>query len=203
MDVLVVFLLFSSVIVGIAYYNRRRAQTQQFAEAERQKISLQNYMADFQRIGEEYQKNGIPSIESDISLKKTDTLYAILKGSSWMEYRKVRTGRVSGHGITGRVKIAKGLYYRYGTGQYHSESLDQLTTIDQGDFYVTDKGLFFRGSKGNKTLPFEKILELVPFENGMKIERETGKDIYIPFRFSNSPEKAAAIVLLWDKRRNA
>lgn len=197
-----IILILSLGVITVIYLTSKADKKKRTEDANQIKAQTDRYVEELQQAGERFEREGIPEVTSDVSLRKTEKLHVVLKDSQWMEYRKVRTGRVSGHAITGRVKIAKGLYYRYGTSQYKSESFDHLTTIDSGDFYVTSKGLVFRGSKGNKTLPFEKVMELVPFEDGMRIERETGKDIYIPFKFSSSPDKAAAIVLLWDKCRN-
>ena len=169
-------------------------------QAKQDEADTQAFVAEFQRIGEKYETVGIPQIDSDISLKRGETLHVRLGGIQWMEYRKKRTGRVMAHGLTARVKIAKGLYYRAGTGQVISESVDQLTPIDNGDLYFTNKGVFFRGNLGNKNVPYDKIVMLTPFQKGIKIERETGKDVYIPC--SVRPDNAAAIVLLWDKIRS-
>jgi len=200
---LIIFFAVLGLILFISDRNKKKRVKAVLAKRDHDDAITKRYVEDFQRVGEEMQKNGIPEIESDISLKKNETLHVKLAGTKWMEYRKLRTGRVSGHVVSARVKIVKGLSYRYSVGQMQSESLDQLTQIDTGDFYITNKTLFFRGSMGNKSLPLEKIVQLVPFESGLKIEKETGKDIYIPFNFRQSPDKAAAIALLWDKCRNS
>ena len=194
-----IWLLIIGVAVLLIRYKLKSDEKEKALEEE----ATKKYIEEFQKAGERFERSGVPSIDSDVSLKKAETLHVKLGSINWMEYRKVRTGRVSGHGVTGRIKIAKGVYYRYGTGQMKAESMDQLTQIDSGDLYVTNKGFFFRGHLGNKTLPFDKILQPTPLPKGLKMEKDTGKDVYIVFDFTQYPDKAAAIVLLWDKQRNS
>ena len=194
-NTLIILILIGGVAALLIYFKRMGDSTLE-RETEEQ---TQRFIEEFQSAGDKFEKNGIPTIESDISLSKKDTLHARLNGIKWMEYRKVSTGRVTTHGLTGRIKIAKGLSYRYGTGHVARETMDQLKEIDAGDIYVTNNGFFFRGIFGNKNLPFDKVINLIPFPTGLKIEKETGKDVYIPYDFKSSPNKAAMIALLWDK----
>lgn len=193
-------LVIAVVVIAVLYFffssKSKAAETQNSKQLEEE---TQKYVTELQRIGDDFEKSGIPMIESDISHKKGETLHVKFGNIQWMEYRKKRTGYTI-HGVTARVKIAKGLYYRAGSGQVISESVDQLTPVDKGDIYFTNKGIFFRGSLGNKTLPYDKIVMLTPFQQGLKIEKGTGKDIYIPYNIR--PDQGAAIALLWDKVRN-
>lgn len=147
-----------------------------------------------------FAENGMNPIDSDINLNKEENLYTILKSVDWKEYRKVRTGNVAGHGIMGRVKIAKGINYRYGVGKVGAESVDKLKTIDSGDLYVTDKRIIFRGSQGNKSLPLNKILAVNPTTSGIEFEKEAGKNVYIPYDFMNNPDKLALIQFCYIKK---
>src|SRR5690606_9498538 len=111
---------------------------------ERQRLEqakLEAYTRAISAAVERHERDGIPEAASEISLKRGETLHVVLPSIQWCEYRKVRTGRVSGHGVTGRIRIAKGIYYRYGTGQIDAETMDQLSVIDNGSLYFTNKGL--------------------------------------------------------------
>lgn len=199
MEVIIIIVILVGVVIAYSYYSSKRTEKASI-QYKQEEANTQTFLAEFQRIGEKYETSGIPQIDSDISFKRGETLHVKVEGIQWMEYRKKRTGRVMAHGVTARVKIAKGLFYRAGTGQMISESIDQLTPVDNGDLYFTNKGVFFRGNLGNKNIPYDKIIMLTPFQKGIKIERDAGKDVYIPC--SVQPDNAAAIVLLWDKIRS-
>lgn len=199
MEIAIILILIAVAAIIYNVYTSKQNTETAIRQQKQDEADTQLFVSEFQRIGEGYEKTGIPTIESDISLKRGESLHVRLGGIQWMEYRKKSTGRVTAHGLTARVKIAKGLYYRAGTGQVITERIDQLTPIDNGDLYFTNKGIFFRGNLGNKNISYDKIIMLTPFQKGIKIERETGKDIYIPCNVR--PDNAAAIVLLWDKIR--
>lgn len=179
----------AAVIIVIAVLNsnakkKKRAQQQKELEEFIEKVS--GFMNEFT-------EKGLTPIDCDIKLNKEEHLFALLESINWKEYRKVRTGKVAGHGIMGRVKIAKGVYYRYGAGQVGAQSVDQLKTIDTGDLYVTNKRIILRGGQGNKNLPFNKIIAINPGTSGIEIEKDTGKNVYIPYDFMNNPYKLAMI----------
>lgn len=159
---------------------------------------VSKFTAEFVSIGEEYSKSGVPVIESDIKLKKNENLHVKLRDVRWMEHRKVSTGRGSYNGLSGRIKLAKGLSYRYGTGEFSRETMNQLTELDSGDLYVTNKGFFFRGKIGNKNIDHDNVVMLRPSTIGFVIERQTGKAVYIPFPFAQYPQYMSAIVIAWN-----
>ncbi len=187
------------ILVAIGYFSYLQMNR---SDSEK-KLRLESEIAEFSKafvsIGEEYLSTGLPEIDSDIKLKPTEKLYVVLNDIQWYEYRKVSTGNFTAHGFTGRVKIAKGLSYRFGTGQIVRETLDLLKPLDRGDLYVTNLGMFFRGAYGNKNIPFNKIIMINPATNHIKIERDSGKDVYIKYDFSYRPKQLSAIVVAWDK----
>jgi hypothetical protein len=195
MEPLLLFIGIAAVAFIYNYYSSKIDTENALRQIKKDQKETQAFVSEFQRIAEEYEEAGIPTIESDISLKKGEALHVKLSAIQWMEYRKKRIGN---HGLTAKVRITKGLYYR--AGQSLSESVDQLTPIDNGDLYFTNIGIFFRGKLGNKNVSYDKIVMLTPFPQGLKIERDTGKDIYVPYAIL--PKHAAAIVLLWDKVRS-
>lgn len=198
---IIMFLVLLILGVGLVWHFNYSKKKRAIAEQDQQN-KIKRYTDALQSYGDEYEKE-IPIVEADIALKKGENLHGILRDTKWMEYRKVRTGRVAGFGVTTRIKIAKGVYLRGGQGQYVSESVDQMKVIDTGDLYFTNKGLLFRGDFGNKSLPYSKIINMIPFTEGLKIERDKGKDIYMPCNFASVPYKAAALVMAWDKVVNS
>jgi hypothetical protein len=191
------------VIVGmfIAVYAYRRGKRKKvvlLALQAKEQDDLRKWEVRVNELGDTFKAQGLPTIQSDLKLKKAEQVHTVLKNVDWQEFRKERTGWLAAHGITGRIKIAKGIYYRYGAGQVMNESRDILKTIDSGDLYFTSRGIIFNGGFGNKTLPFDKVLKLNFFRNGIVIERETGKDVSIQFNFREHPEKLVTIMILWE-----
>ncbi|MDZ7647953.1 MAG: hypothetical protein U5K54_12690 [Cytophagales bacterium] len=144
------------IIGGAIYYVTTTNKEKRELELQRNTEELEWYKAEFLRIGDDYEKSGVPTIESDIILKKTESLYAAFHNVTWNEYRR-KTTSISYSGLSARVGIMKGLSYRTGSMQIDRNSIDTITPIDTGDLYFTNKGLFFRGRLGNKNLPYNKI----------------------------------------------
>ncbi|MBL7799851.1 MAG: hypothetical protein JNL95_03920 [Chitinophagales bacterium] len=116
----------------------------------------------------------LPSIQVDIIIQKSEECYFHIGNVNWFELRSVRQ-RVSYTGFTTSFKIAKGFYLRSGSFQPRSFSVDQMTLVDNGDVYLTNKRLIFVGAKKNSNIRYEKILNITPYSDGVEIDKETGK----------------------------
>lgn len=126
-------------------------------------------------------ENGIlPNLDSDIRIQKNELLH--FQGDvDWMEIRK-QTKRYNYSGPTARIKIMKGVYWRLGSVAVQPISEDVLTKIDEGKIYLTNKRLIFLGSKGNKTIRLEKIIDFTPYSNGVQIEKDVGRSPFLKFQ---------------------
>ena len=96
--------------------------------------------------------------------------------ASLYEDRKQTTG-ITYRGYTHRVKIFKGFYYRVGNLNAARKTEDVTIEIDSGILYVTNKRILFNGNKGNKVIRYSQIVDLIPFIDGMKVVKETGKPL--------------------------
>ncbi|HYW94326.1 MAG TPA: hypothetical protein VE870_01920 [Bacteroidales bacterium] len=125
-------------------------------------------------------ENGkLPEITPDINIQKSESLH--FKGYvNWLEQRKV-TRRINYSGPTARIKIARGIYYRAGSMAIQPVSEDVWRRIDSGMIYLTNKRLIFMGEKGNKTIRLNKILTINPFQNGVDIQKDTGRSPFLEF----------------------
>jgi hypothetical protein len=197
--IVIIVLAITAYILYQGKIKRERIAIEEEAEEKRKDEKRKEFTKRVNAYGLTLVAKGFQTIESDLNLKRNESLFVVLRGVKWRENRKVATGNVAGHGITGRIKIAKGIYYRYGAGKVVRESVDVLTTIDNGDLYITNQRLIYQGDKGNKTIPFKKILKLIPMHSGIKIDKDAGKDVYIPFDFINYPEKFAILTMVWVK----
>jgi hypothetical protein len=116
----------------------------------------------------------LPTIQPDIALQKSESCYFQISNVNWYELRKV-TQRVSYSGYSTSFKVAKGFYLRSGSYAPRSYSTDQMTLIDRGTVYLTNKRLIFTGNKKNSNIRLEKVLNIQPYTDGVEIGKETGK----------------------------
>lgn len=114
-----------------------------------------------------------------INIQKSENLY-FMANVNWQEQRRV-TKRINYGGPTARIKIAKGVYYRMGSISAKSVSEDVWQIIDSGNIYLTNKRLIFMGSRGNKTIRLNKILDITPYKNGVDIQKDAGKSPFLEF----------------------
>lgn len=112
-------------------------------------------------------------IPTEIILSRNEFCYFV-NNADIFETRKI-TKRVSYGGPTMRVKIAKGIYYRAGDLGVKAQSEEKLTFIDSGKLYITNKRLLFVGSKQNKPVYLNKILDYRVYDNGLEVSKDSGK----------------------------
>ena len=78
-------------------------------------------------------------------------------------------------GASFRLKIMKGMYYRSGSVSVERITSDILSHIDSGTAYVTNKRLIFVGSRKNTNILLSKVLSVIPYSDGIGIEKDSGK----------------------------
>lgn len=126
-------------------------------------------------------ENGeIPSIEVDIKLQKDEECY-FYEDCSWNELRKT-TKIVNYGGIHLNYKIVKGVNLKFGSTAVFPISTEEYKQIDVGTIYITNKRLIFMGPSGNKTINFNKILDVRLFPNELLIEKDSGKSPLLIFK---------------------
>jgi hypothetical protein len=119
-------------------------------------------------------ENGdLPVKQVEINLQKNEKCY-YSSYAEWYENRTV-TKRINYSGPSYRIKIMKGLYYRVGSIKPRRITMEQLQQIDLGVVYITNKRIIFMGNKKNTNILFSKILFIVPYHDGIEIEKSTGK----------------------------
>lgn len=127
-------------------------------------------------------------ITIDIILPKNESCYYVTSADLY-ENRKV-TKSVSYAGPTVRVKIMKGVYYRAGNLGVRPNSEDELTLIDSGKLYITNKRLLFVGLKQNKPLPLNNIIDFNVYRNGLEVSKDSGKSPF--YKMENNADLAGA-----------
>lgn len=143
------------------------------------------------------ENSNLPELTPDIAIQKNEKLHYRAR-IKWLEQRRV-TKRINYGGPTARIKIAKGVYYRVGSIKTQSISQDVWQTIDSGLVYLTNKRLIFMGSKGNKTIPLAKILDIKPYKNGIDIQKDSGKNPFFEF-YANADIFSMILVRLMNEQ---
>ena len=115
----------------------------------------------------------LPTFEVPVQLQKNEACY-LLAEVAWKEERKATHSRkYKGMGVS--IKLMKGVYYRVGNIKTVPNTKTELTLIDSGTLYFTNKHLIFAGNKGNKVIPLNKVFDLTLYSDAITVQKETGK----------------------------
>jgi len=135
-----------------------------------------------------------PPLNVGLRLPKNEYVLECFENITLFKYKS--DGRIGGHGLTLRVKVAKGLYYRAGAGRVGMAKSWQPDA--SGTLYITNKGILFDGDLRNVKLPWGKIIREEIEEEGLQFEKQTGD----PLVFQNTdnskidPHKAGRLKII-------
>ena len=140
-------------------------------------------------------ENGeLDPVDAGINLKKGEECFFEAE-TEWFELRKKAKSRtIQYHGLSVRVKLAKGIYYRAGQMTVAYAQPDEvMTQIDQGTVYITNKRIIFDGDSFNRSYRHTGLLRVDVLPEGFRLEREKGR---APLLVMPSVEarKAAALI---------
>lgn len=153
-----------------------------FEAASRLGIKLK-FPADVQKKLAKYRQNWelmygiLPVLQSDIMLQNNEVLHFRIP-VEWFEERSV-TRRVNYSGYTYSTKIIGNLRWKAGSIQPNRITSQELTKLDSGILYLTNKRFIFNGRHGNKTMALNKVLSFSPYADGMLIEKENGRSPFL------------------------
>lgn len=188
-------LLFAKAIADKRYEPEEEAEFNRACEA--LKVSPRIKEADqgaLEKMRAYYRLESEPLQEQDygLALQKGERCYWRIRNASLQEIRKQRT--VHGYHSAGvSFRIMRGVYYRVGASRPVVSTYEGLMEIDRGDLYFTSKRVWFNGAGKNVSLPYQKIMQVVPYTDGIQLVKETGRDQY--FLFKSSDVEADHIVL--------
>ena len=109
-------------------------------------------------------------------------------------------GNVGAHGVTARVKIMKGVYYRVGAGQM---GMQKSWVADQGgELHFTTDRIIFNGDNKNYSTPWHKVIGFTITSDGMEItiDRETGADWVFRLDAPMSVEEMATVIMVEENK---
>jgi len=136
-------------------------------------------------------ENGqLPTVAADINLQRGETCHAQFACSLY-EMRTV-TKAVAYHGPSGRIRIMKGLSWRYGYVNVNRVTTEQLKLLDPGTLYITNKRLLFNGRTKNFALPLKRLLHFTLYSDAIQIEKDSGRDQF--FKGEGDTELLGAIL---------
>jgi hypothetical protein len=69
----------------------------------------------------------------------------------------------------------KGLHWRYGSIAVQKVTTDVMTQVGTGNLYVTNKRVFFDGTKKNISIPLGKITNFTVLKMGSRSRRKPEK----------------------------
>ncbi|MDP8232807.1 MAG: hypothetical protein P9L91_09100 [Candidatus Zophobacter franzmannii] len=120
-------------------------------------------------------ENGkLTSIDVSINLHKEEVCYYTTTAST-CEYRKIPQ-RINYSGMTSRIKLAKGLYWRMGSLALKPITKEALVQIESGKIYITNKRVIFSGKRTGSNTRLTSILDFALYENGITLRKDKGKN---------------------------
>jgi hypothetical protein len=126
-------------------------------------------------------------IEPDIIIQKSEQCYFKIDSVKWHELKSLR--QKPSHYNSNTKAIKK--FYLNSVSQ-KSNNYYSLKYIDSGSLYLTNKRIIFIGKYKNLNIRFDKILKLNPESNGLEIDKETIKSVFI--QFSNKTDEFCLIL---------
>jgi hypothetical protein len=158
-----------------------------------------NFDPDSQGIIDRYSllwriENGqMPSIAVPIALQKDEICFWSDTGE-WHELR-TRTMRINYSGPVASIRIMKGLHWRVGSIAPSRVTREELTRLDSGTLYVTNKRILLTGAAKNYQLRYSGVLGIEVFSDAIRIEKSSGRSPVLVLRDPEIPAAILAAVL--------
>lgn len=74
------------------------------------------------------------------------------------------------HGVS--MRIAKGVYYRTGTFKGHPVKVEEMKLLSKGLVALTNKHIYFASSSKNFKIPYNKLVTIEPYEDGVGFQKD-------------------------------
>ncbi len=104
------------------------------------------------------------------NLQKTEQLVWLLSGVDYYEERTRTHYRGGSQGAS--IRIAKGVYYRFGGFKAEPVHTSENMYLDTGAMGITNKHIYFAGESKRFRIKYEKIMAFEPFSDGIGIQRD-------------------------------
>lgn len=116
----------------------------------------------------------LPVLDSLISLKKDENLY-FETDVSWNQLRKT-TSTLGFGGITTSIPIVGNTKIRLGAIKPIKYTSEDMTELDRGKLYITNKRIIFDGFKKNTSITYGRVLKISASYQGIEVTKSSGKN---------------------------
>lgn len=120
----------------------------------------------------------LPTVTPAILLQRGEVCHFLANNIAHKEMRTV-TKRVNYSGVSASIKIVKGVRYRIGSIAPQRVTQDVLTVVDSGSLHLTNKRVLVQGTRKNTSVNLTKVIHFTVYSDGLQIQKETGKDLYL------------------------
>lgn len=132
------------------------------------------------------QPSGFLPKNSEFEFSRTDNI-------RWIE-PVTRTKNVSYGGVTSRVRLMKGVYWRMGSVKPLRQTTTELKVKRIGTLIFTNKRILLLEDSGSVSqIMYGSIANIVPYTDGIGVMKSRGKDVYLTS--DNFEGENAAIIL--------
>ncbi|MEI6352902.1 MAG: hypothetical protein WCO35_03130 [Candidatus Nomurabacteria bacterium] len=135
-------------------------------------------------------KVNIENSQLGFSLQKGEELYYVSR--AFIIKNKLITQRINYSGMTGSIKIMKGLRYKVGSIKVQPVKIETLAVEDSGVIYLSSSGFHYLGIKKHFDFPYTKISHL-EIRDGVLYLYKQGKEA--PFMISMSDYEVSLAVI--------
>ena len=104
------------------------------------------------------------------NLNKNEKMIWIFQDTDYYEDTVKCTYQGNSNGIS--MKVAKGVYYRIGNFKGQTIETKILKYIGRGFLGFTDKHIYFYSYDKSFRIPYSKIVTILPYEEGVRIQKE-------------------------------
>lgn len=123
-------------------------------------------------------ENGdLPQVTVPIVLQRGEVCHAVAQ-AVWMEMR-TRTQSIRYGGPVASIRICKGVRYRIGSVHVQRITRDEMTEIDRGTLYLTNKRIILDGQRRNMTVRLSGLIAFTPYTDGVVLEKASGTPPHI------------------------
>jgi len=103
-------------------------------------------------------------------LQKNESVIWAFQNVDFYEQRTRTVYQGKTQGVS--VRIAKGLYYRTGSFKGNPVKIEEMKYISRGLVALTNKQIYFASSTKNFKVPFNKIVTIDPYEDGVGLQKD-------------------------------
>jgi hypothetical protein len=105
------------------------------------------------------------------NLQKTEQIVWAFPQSDYLEDKTRREYVGGSHGIS--IRISRGVYYRVGAFKGRPVERTERRYVDTGMALVTNKHIYFGGSRKSLRVPYSKVISFQPFSDGIGVVRDS------------------------------